>query len=115
MSFEDGAKQHSFDLVALEDAMKESYIGTKCTKLAATILLMNLCTIHGVNNKFANELLHLQLLLEVGSYYVARILNQNLGLNYNNIHACAKGCVFFQGNHKDTVHCPKCGRTLLQG
>jgi len=112
MSFEDGAKQHSFDLVALEDAMKESYIGTKCTKLAATILFINLCTIHGVSNKFANELfalLHLQLLLEMGSYYAAIILNQNLGLNYNNIHACAKGCVFFQGNHKDVVPCPKCG------
>jgi hypothetical protein len=36
----------SFDLDALEEAMKGLYKGAKCTKLAATILLMNLCTVH---------------------------------------------------------------------
>jgi len=97
--------------------MKALYIGTKCTKLTTTILFMNLCTIHGVNNKFANELfalLHFHLLFEpnclVGKYYVARTLTQNLGLNYNNIHACAKRCVLFQGDHKNVVHCPTCGK-----
>ncbi len=54
--FEDVHREHNFDPMALEDAMKELFIGTKCTKLIATILLMNLCTIHGMNNKFANEL-----------------------------------------------------------
>ena len=36
----------SFDLNTLKEAMKGLYKGAKCTKLAATILLMNLCTIH---------------------------------------------------------------------
>ncbi len=34
ISFEDGAQDHNFDLVALEDAMKELYASSKCTKLA---------------------------------------------------------------------------------
>jgi len=32
-SCEDGAQDHSFDLVALEDAMKELYVSSKCIKL----------------------------------------------------------------------------------
>jgi len=47
---------NSFDLMALEEAIKELYKNSKCTKLVVTILLMNLCTMHGVSNKFANEL-----------------------------------------------------------
>jgi hypothetical protein len=116
LSIMDGVKQHSFDPVALEDAMKELYTSAKCTKLLTTIFLMNICTIHGVSNKFANELftlLHLHLLLEpnylVGNYYVVRTLIRNLGLTYKNIHACVKGCVLFQRDHKDAVHCPKHG------
>ncbi len=42
--------------MALEDAIIELYKGSKCTKLVATILFMNLCIVHGVSNKFANEL-----------------------------------------------------------
>ncbi len=56
VSFEDVHHEHSFDPMALEGAMKELFVGAKCTKLATTILLMNQCTIHGVSNKFANEL-----------------------------------------------------------
>ncbi len=32
-----------------------------------------------------------------------------LGLDYKIIHACAKGCVLFWGEHQNVVHCPKCG------
>lgn len=101
--------------MALEDAMKELYTSAKCTKLLATILLMNLCTIHGVSKFFVDEFafLHLHLLPEpnylVGNYYVVRTLIRNLGLNYKNIHACVKGCVLFLGDHKDAIHCPKRG------
>jgi hypothetical protein len=44
----------------------------------------------------------------VGNYYAIEALTWNLGLDYNNIHACAKGCVLFQGGYKDVIHCPKC-------
>jgi len=100
--FEDGDQEHGFDPIALEDAMKELYAGSKCTKLVATILLMNLCTIYEVSNKFVDELLallHSHLLLEpnclIANYYVARALTQKLGLDYENIHVCAKRCVLF--------------------
>ncbi len=43
------------------------------------------------------------------NYYVARALTQKLGLVYENIHACAIGCILFQGDHKDDINCPKCG------
>jgi hypothetical protein len=68
MSFEDGPKQHSFDLVASEDTMKELYVGARCIKLASTIVLMNLYTKHGIIHKFADELfalLHLHLHLNL--------------------------------------------------
>jgi hypothetical protein len=52
---EDGVEDNIFDPVALEEA-KPLYTSTKCTELAATIVLMNLCIVHGVNNKFVDEL-----------------------------------------------------------
>jgi len=101
-SFEDGDQEHGFDPIALEDATKELYVGSKCTKLVATIFLMNLCMIHGVSNNFVYELLellHSHLLLElnclVANYYAATTLTQKLGLDYENIHVCAKRCVLF--------------------
>jgi len=117
MSFEDGAQDHSFDLVALEDVMKKLYASSKCTKLIVVqSFFMNLCTMHGVNNKFVNELFALlghHLLLEfnilLANYYAARTLIHKFGLDYKIIHACPKGCVLFQGEHKDVESCPKCG------
>jgi ribosomal protein S27AE len=77
---------------------------------------MNLCAVHEINNKFGDELFallcHLLLLKPnclVANYYAPKALTQKLGLNYENIHACVKGCILFQGDHKDDVNCPKCG------
>jgi hypothetical protein len=77
---------------------------------------MNLCIVHEVNNKFANELfafLQHHLFLEPNclatNYYATSIFTQKLGLEYENIHACAKGCVLFGRDHKDDVNGPKCG------
>ncbi len=76
---------------------------------------MNLCIVHGVSNKFANELftfLHLHLLLGnnclLNNYYVAKTLIKRLGLDCKSIHACSKRCVLFQGTYKDCVQCSKC-------
>ncbi len=100
--FNCGDQEHNFDLMLLEDAMKGLYASSKCTKLVATIFFMNMCTIHGVNNKFANELfallchhlLHKQNYL-AANYYAARALTHKLGLDYENNHACPKRCIFF--------------------
>lgn len=102
VTYEDGPQDNNFDPIFLEDAIKGLYRGSKCIKLAATMLLMNLCTIHGVNNKFADELftlLHFHLLPRdnclLNNYYVAKSLTKSLGLDYKNIHVCGKGCVLF--------------------
>ena len=110
------AQETSFDSNALEDSMEALYEGARFSKLAATVLLMNLCTVHGVTNQCANELfsiLHLHILPERNtlpkSYHAAKSVTAKLGLTYNIIHACERGCVLFCGEHKDALRCLKCG------
>jgi hypothetical protein len=98
----DGQFEDSFDPQLLEDALEHLYSEARCTKLTATILLMNLCTVHGISNSFVDEffaILHGHLLPERNSlpknYHVAKSLARKLGLSYNSIHACEKGCVLF--------------------
>ena len=101
----------------MEEAFQELYNSSRCTKLATTILLMNLCTVHKVNNNCANELftlLHGHILPEKNSlsknFHAARSLTQKLGLSYNSIHACDKGCVLFKGELAEAMRCPQCSR-----
>lgn len=70
--------------------------------LASTLLLMNVCMMHGVSNKFVDELLALlhKHLSPKDNYlppnmYAAKTLINNVGLDYNNIHAFVNGCVLF--------------------
>ena len=100
---------------ALEEAMEEVYHRAKLSVLATTILIMTLCTIHGVSNKFADQLFTLfrnHLLPSEKqlpkNYYAAKALIRKLGLNYNPIHACQGGCVLFRGQYEDAKSCPKC-------
>jgi hypothetical protein len=60
----------NFDPKPLEEALLELYAGARSTKLVAIILVMNLCTVHGVSNNFADELfaiLHAHILPEHNS------------------------------------------------
>ena len=99
----------------LEEAIQELYSGAKSSVLAATILIMTLCTIHGVSNKFADQIFALfRLHLLPGenrlpkNYHAAKSLIRRLGLNYNTIHACVGGCVLFRGPLENAIRCPKC-------
>jgi hypothetical protein len=112
----DADEDDSFNPQALEEAIRPLYRGARCTQLAATILLMNLYTVHGVTNGFADEMFtilngHLLPAENVlpKNYYRARSLTVKLGLSYNSIHACDRGCVLFRGEHAEAVTCPKCG------
>jgi hypothetical protein len=103
-----------FDPAMLEEAIQELYAGSRSTKLAVTILLMNLYKVHGVSNNFADELFTILLwhLLPEGNclprnHYTAKTLTNKLGLTYNSIHACAKGCVLFRGEYAEAKRCPK--------
>ena len=99
----------------LEEAIQELYDGAKSSVLVATILIMTLCTIHGVSNKFADSifaLFRLHILPDENrlpkNYHAAKSLIRKLGLNYNTIHACVRGCVLFRGPLENASRCPKC-------
>ena len=99
----------------LEEAIQELYDGAKSSVLAATILIMTLCTIHGVSNKFADQVFTLFLLHLLPdenrlpkNYHAAKSLIRKLGLNYNTIHTCEGGCVLFRGTLENATRCPKC-------
>jgi hypothetical protein len=101
----------------LEDAVRGLYSGAKSSTLAATIILLNLCTIHGMSNCFVDELfsiLHGHILPEGNSlprnHYAAKTLTQKLGLAYNTIHACQSGYILFRGEHANETKCPKCDK-----
>jgi hypothetical protein len=83
----DADEDDSFDPQALEEAILPLYRGTRCIQLAATILLMNLCTVHGVTNGFADEMFtilnsHMFPLKNVllKNYYRARSFTAKLGI-----------------------------------
>ena len=92
------------------------YKGSKLSMLCATLLIVNCCKTHGVSNTFINELLMLlsMSILPVGNclpkteYEASKILRK-LGLAYNMIHACPKGCCLFKGDLEDVEKCPVCG------
>jgi hypothetical protein len=116
-SNEEDGDTANFNPSALEDALDELYVGAKSSKLAATILLLNLYTVHGVSNCFVDELfsiLHRHLLppgnVLPRNQYAAKTLTKNLGLAYRSIHACELDCVLFKGEYANEINCPKCAR-----
>lgn len=116
MSFEDVHHEHNFDLMVLEDVMKDFFVSFKCIKLAATIFFMNLCMVHGVNNKFLDELFALlrhHLFLEPNclatNYYATRALTQKLRLDNENIYACPKDVSCFEGSIETMSLVPNMG------
>ena len=91
------------------------YEGSVLSMLCATLLIVNCCKTHGVSNTFINELLMLlsMSILPVGNclpkteYEASKILRK-LGLAYNMIHACPKGCCLFKGDLEELEKCPVC-------
>ncbi len=87
----------------LRETCQPLYKGAKSSMLEATLLLMNVCMVHGMSNKFVDELLALlhKHLLPLDNclpptMYAAKTLTNKVGLNYTNIHACVNGCVLFR-------------------
>ena len=111
----EGTEDATFGAEAMEEAMQPLYDGAKSTKLATTVLLMNLCTVHGVSNHCAHELfslLHRHVPEKNNlprTYHAAKSLTAKHGLTYNSIHACEKGCMLFLGEHENAMRCLTCG------
>jgi hypothetical protein len=101
---EDFEEDNGVNVVGLQEACQPLYPGSHSTKLVATMLLMNICTIHGVSNKFVDEflaLLHKHLLPACNclppNLYHAKTLTRKMGFNYKIIHTCPSGGVLFWG------------------
>jgi len=91
------------------------YPGSKTSVVSAMIIIMNMCTGFRVSNKFTDELfcfLSSDLLptsnkLPNTHYKVHRNIWQ-LGLNYNNVHACPNNCVLYEDEYEALESCLKC-------
>jgi hypothetical protein len=86
----------------LQETCQPLYNGARSSMLATTLLLMNVYKVHGVSNKFVDELLALlhKHLLPLDNclpptMYTTKTLTNKVGLKYNNIDACVNGCVLF--------------------
>ena len=105
------------------DGMEELYMqattpvypASKTSIVSATIIIMNMCFVFRVSNKFTNELfrfLSADLLPEGNkmptNHYKARKSIKRLGLTYNSIHACPHGCILYEDEHEALQSCLKC-------
>jgi hypothetical protein len=89
---EDTVEDQGFNSHALEKVIRPLYRGARCTQLVASILFMNLCTVHEATNGFSNEIftiLNAHLLpkwnVSLKNYCAVRSLIAKLGLSYNSI------------------------------
>jgi hypothetical protein len=103
----DGCENNTFNPIALEEAIKPLYTNVKWTKLATIIILMNSCTIHGMSNKFTDELFALLQfhLLFTNNYlpqndYVVKTLTISLCLDYKIFVLVRKGVSYYEKNFR---------------
>jgi hypothetical protein len=81
--------------------------GCRISIISAVVVIMTMCTIHGVTNSFIDELLKYLSTSGIlpddnlipGKFYDCKIMVQKLGLSYEMIHACPVGCVLFRHEH----------------
>lgn len=96
--------------------MQLLYKDSAHSKLAATIMVVNLVATHtGITEKAADDILStFKFLLPANnclpsSLYQAKTMTKRLGLDFKNIEGCPKGCVLFdQEATKDLDRCPHC-------
>jgi hypothetical protein len=98
------------------DATRPVYSGVNVSVISATIVLINMAVIHGVSNAYVDELLRYlaTVLLPEGNslptlHYEAKRTIRKLGLNYDVIHACPRGCILYRNEYKNFKVCPKDG------
>ena len=108
-------KKENFFLRMLGDAEQELYPGCKkYSKLSFIVKLLHLKTMNRWSDKSFNMLI--ELLKDAlpigetlpGSYYEAKKIVRDLGLDYVKIHACVYDCALFWKAFQDLDTCPKC-------
>ena len=105
------------------DGLEDLYIDTtipmfpssRTSIVSATIIIMNMCTVFRVSNKFTDKLfqfLSVDLLPTPnklsGTHYATQKSIRRLVLNYQSLHACANGCVLYKGEYATLNTCPRC-------
>lgn len=91
------------------------YAGASVSLLGTLLVILTICKAHGVSNACVDELmkaLSCQILpqpntLPSSERSSTRLL-RHLGLGYNIIHACMRGCVLFRGVFAGLNRCPTC-------
>ncbi|KAL4560130.1 hypothetical protein LXL04_032279 [Taraxacum kok-saghyz] len=98
-----------------ETTEEKFYPGCKYNKLSAVVHLYHIKCLNGCSNKsldmmleFLNDLLPEGNLLPKTTQQVKKIMS-NLGLGYEKIHACPKGCVLFWEEKEKDESCSECG------
>ena len=78
------------------------YEGATLSMLCATKFIVNCCKTHGVSNMLLSmSIMPVGNCLPKTEYEVSKILRR-LGLAYNLIHACPKGCSLFRGDLEES-------------
>ncbi|XP_028758731.1 uncharacterized protein LOC114717701 [Neltuma alba] len=99
----------------LKDAETELYPGCeKMSKLSFIVKLLQLKCLNHWSNKSMDALLALlkdvlpEGALVPNSFYEAKKIIRDLGLDYHKIDACGNDCILYWGEHANEESCPKC-------
>ena len=102
----------------LEEARQELYPGCKeATKVSFIVRLFQIKCMYGMSNACLRSILHLFSLVLPEGHCVPNTLEkvqsvvQELGLNYDKIHACENDCVLFWKETEKLDNCPVCGES----
>jgi hypothetical protein len=115
-TIKEGLKRLGSEHDNIEEASRiPLFEGSMLSSLCATLIILNCCCTHGVST-FIIELLGLfkkNILLAPNTllsyeYEASSTLNR-LGLAYDVINVCAKGCILFWGDHANIEQCIYCG------
>jgi hypothetical protein len=94
------------------------YRRSKVSMTSAFIVILTMCSTHGISNTFVDELLNYlsTTLLPTGNslpskHYAAKTIVRRLGLSYSMIHACIDGHVIFRGQFESLDNCPTCNKS----
>lgn len=106
----------------IEDSMQPLFEGSKTDVLSFVLLFLNTCHNHGFTNAGVNELLALMAEHVMPknhrlphNLYGAKQLLRDVGMDYERIPACEKGCILFRGaEYAKLDACPKCQRPKLK-
>jgi hypothetical protein len=92
------------------------YNGSSVSMISTIVVILNMCTTHGTSNIFQEELLKYlsTCLFSAGnmllsSFDQAKSTVRKLGLSYNIISCCRKGCILYRNDLELLDTCPKCG------